>query len=200
MLFPYRRAALLFSATLLALVLPACAGTAGDTASDAGSPAAAFNQADVAFLQNMVPHHEQAVEMAELVEGRTDRAELLQLAESIVATQSAEIDQMNGLLAAAEEDPTIPEGMDHSGAGHGNSAPGMMDDADMAEIEGLQGQAFDLAFLDLMSEHHQGAIDMADEVTTAGENPDVARLAAEVIQAQQAEIEQMAQWRAEWAG
>jgi len=221
---PTRRLTLPVLAALLALVLAACASDSGsetetgsaepsDTASEMdmsseemetmseGAAAdsseggdVALNEADVTFLQMMVPHHEQANEMAEMVEASTDRPELAELAATILSTQTAEIEQMNGLLEAAGEDPAMG-GMDMGGM----EMPGMMDESQMAELMGLRDQAFDLAFVDMMTEHHTGAIEMAQTVLADGENPEVAQLAQEIVDAQQAEIEQMAQWREQWA-
>lgn len=182
-----RRLALPVSALALAVLLAGC-GTSEE--------AAAFNDADVSFLRSMTPHHEQAVEMAELVADRTRRPELRGFAEQVIATQSAEVEQMNGLLEAAGEDPV--GGMDH-GMDGADQMPGMMDEAQMAELEGLRDQAFDLAFLEMMAEHHQGAIEMAGTVLADGVNPQVAELATGIAEAQRAEVEQMAGWRAAWS-
>jgi len=152
----------------------------------------ALNEADVTFLQMMIPHHEQANEMAEMVEGATERPELAELAATILSTQTAEIEQMNGLLEAAGEDAGMG-GMDMS------SMPGMMDEAQMAELMQLRDVAFDLAFIDRMTEHHSGAIEMSETVIADGENPEVVQLAQEIIDAQQTEIDQMAEWRSAWS-
>jgi len=218
-----RRITLPVFGLLLALVLAACGGgTASDTttaedgasATDMGSEghdmgamaseppdeaaSAGLNEADVAFLQNMVPHHRQAVEMAEMVPDQTTRPELLELSGAIISSQSAEVDRMNGLLEAAGEEPAMEmEGMDHSAGAM--DMPGMMAPADMDELARLRGQEFDLAFLDMMTEHHQGAIEMAEQVLEEGEDPEVAGLARDIIAAQRAEIDQMAQWRQEWS-
>lgn len=195
----------LFALTL-ALALAACGGSAGDSSetpsemdmsegdeSESAAGEATLNEADVTFLQNMIPHHQQATEMAELVADRSDRPELQQMAEDIISSQTMEIDQMRGLLEAAGEDPDAMEGMDMS------SMPGGMDESRMAELEELSGQEYDLAFIDAMSEHHEGAITMAETVIAEGENPEVAELARTIIEAQRAEIDQMDQWRQEWA-
>jgi len=216
----YRRIALPAFGLLLTVVLAACGGSASDTtggeesspamdmnseemqdmASEPASEAAAteLNESDVTFLQNMVPHHQQAVEMAEMVPDQTSRPELLELSEAINSTQSAEIDQMNGLLEAAGEEPAMAmEGMDHSMGGM--EMPGMMDQAAVDELAQLRDQEFDLAFIDMMVEHHSGAIEMAEQVIAEGQNPQVADLARDVIKAQRAEIDQMEQWRQEWS-
>ena len=164
-----------------------------DSETTSGATATGLNEADVTFLQGMVPHHEQATEMAELVGDRTDRDELREFADKIIADQSAEIQEMQSLLAAAGEEES---------AGHGGMGgmSGEMDESEMAELETMSGAEFDLMFLDMMTRHHEGAIEMAEQVIDDGENPDVRQLANGIIEAQQAEIEQMASWREDWSG
>jgi len=180
-------------ASVVVLTLAAC----GSDRSSAGS--AAFNDADVEFLQGMVPHHSQAVAMAELVPDRTDRPELNELAETIISTQNEEIEQMNTVLSDAGAEP-VEGGMDHGGMPEGGmTMSGMMDDQQMQDLESAEGQDFELMFLDMMTAHHQGAIEAAEQVLDAGENPEVADLAEQIIEAQQAEIEQMATWKEQWS-
>ena len=189
----------LFAALLVltALVAAACGGGDDPTLtppSDEAASSASANDADIEFVQGMIPHHQQATAMAELVQDRTERDELRQFAAKIINDQTAEIDQMRNILAAAGADEDGMGGMD-MGADDG----GMMDDSEMAELEGLSGDEFDIAFLDAMTRHHDGAIEMAQQVLENGENAEVADLANRIIEAQQAEIEQMAAWREEWA-
>jgi uncharacterized protein (DUF305 family) len=184
--------ALLSALTLLA---GACNGAADapDTdeppATDA-TDAAAYNDADLEFIRGMIPHHEEAVEMARLVPERTDRPELNELAEDIIASQEAEIVQMEQMLAdaGAERDDA---------AGHGDM-PGMMGEEEMERLAGLEGIEFDLAFIDMMVAHHEGAITSAEQVIDDGENPQVRQLAEDVIAEQEAEIAQMSSWREQW--
>lgn len=156
---------------------------------------AAFNEADITFLQGMIPHHQQAVVMAEMVDGRTDRMELVELADTIIATQSAEVQVMNELLEAAGAEPMeAMEGMDMSGM----QMPGTMGQAEMDEMMTLEGDEFAAMFIESMTMHHQGAIQMSEEVLAEGENPEVAALAQDIIAAQEQEIEQMQDWKQEW--
>ena len=184
-------------AAALSIVAAACGGgedPAVDAPATAGGESASFNDADIEFLQQMIPHHEQATEMAELVGDRTERTELVEFAEKIISDQTGEIDQMRSLLEDA--------GAEEAGGGHAGmeGMAGQMDDSEMSELEGLNGDEFDLAFLEMMTRHHEGAIEMAQTVAADGENGEVAQLAADIIEAQQAEIEQMAGWQEEWAG
>jgi uncharacterized protein (DUF305 family) len=196
---------------LLTLFLSACGGDeAGAPASSAapepsmesGADSAsetmadvALNEADLTFLQSMIPHHDQANAMASYAAGRTERPEVEEFAAGILDKQSAEIQEMQDLLRAAGEDP---EGM--TGMGHGDmDMPGMMDETQIAQLEELQGQEFDLAFVQMITEHHQGAIEMAETVLAEGENSQVEELANRIIEDQQAEIERMGQWQEEWS-
>jgi uncharacterized protein (DUF305 family) len=203
-------------AIALTLLLGACASTPADdtTAEDAPSATATdgdaeimANDADLAFLRGMVPHHAQAVEMAEMVEGRTAHPdELGGLAEEIIATQQSEIDLMNDLLARAGEEPVDGGDMSMDGMDHGDDMEmggmemgGMMTADDMTTLEGLEGDAFDQLFLEMMIAHHVGAIEAAERVLAEGESAEVSDLADDVIEAQRAEIEQMEAWQSEWA-
>ncbi|HVL97707.1 MAG TPA: DUF305 domain-containing protein [Egibacteraceae bacterium] len=188
----------------LALLAAACNGGADVTTGDEEPGThAGYNDADITFLQQMIPHHEQAVEMAELVPDRTERTELIQLAEDIVASQQAEIAEMERMLAEAgasdEREGHDMEEMDDTGTMEDmEGMEGMMREEDMTRLAGLQGTEFDLLFLDMMVAHHEGAIVAAERVIEGGENPGVGQLAEGIIAEQQAEIDQMTAWRGEW--
>lgn len=176
--------------------------TAADTPGTSSSAPAELSEAEVSFLTDMVPHHAQAVEMSALVPERAEHDELDELAEQITASQDAEIDEMNGLLEAAGEEPVdAGGGMGHSmdDSGSGMSMPGMMSPEEMGELGALSGNEFDLAFIDAMSAHHQGAVEMSNEVLGTDPSPAITQLAEGIIAEQEAELEQMAEWREEWA-
>lgn len=202
----------------LALLVAAC-GDAEDQAGPTEGPPeteapeesqAPYNDADVAFLTGMIPHHEQAVAMAEMVPEHTDRPELVALAEDIIAMQQAEITQMQTMLDEAnatdghggghDEKADTEESAETDGMDGMDGMQGMMSEEQMAELRGVRDQEFDLLFIDMMIEHHQGAVDSSEQVIQEGENPDVRALAEEIIAAQQEEIDQMNAWREEWAG
>ena len=176
-----------------ALGLTACADDT-DTSPGAGDGASSqFNDADVAFAQSMIPHHEQAVEMAELAADRAQSTEVRQLAEEIEAAQGPEIETMTAWLEAWGED--APSGsMDHGDMGHGDAdggMPGMMTEDEMNMLEDTEGDEFDRMFLELMIQHHEGAIDMARTEQANGENPDTIALAEQIETDQEAEIAKM---------
>jgi uncharacterized protein (DUF305 family) len=179
-----------------AVLLAACNQGGGDQESGTAPAEAAPNDADVTFTQNMIPHHQQAIETAKLVDSHTDRPELRKLADSIVTSQTQEITQMQGWLRSWGKPETPPEGH----GGHGDTEmPGMMSEADMRRLMEATGTEFDLAFVEMMAAHHQGAIDMANTELKDGSLPEVTRLAQQIIDTQQDEIDQLQQWKTEWS-
>lgn len=157
---------------------------------------------DVAFAQSMIPHHQQAVEMADLaLAPQADASpQVRQLAEQIKAAQDPEIQQMTGWLQGWGAPTAMPgassapgmQGMDHSGHDMGGmSVSGMMTDEQMQALRAASGQEFDDMWLQMMIEHHQGAIAMAEQVKGGAGDPQVAALADQIIAAQQQEIATM---------
>lgn len=188
---PWTKTVAMVALVLGAMLLTGC-GDDGDTA--AGSTTdAEFNDADLAFAQNMIPHHEQAVQMAEMAQQHAASAEVKDLAERIEAAQGPEIEQLTAWLEAwGEEAPT--GGMDHGDMGHGDpdsDMGGMMTGEDMAVLGDARGRDFDEMFLEMMIEHHEGAIDMAETEVDEGENADAVELAERIISAQNDEIDEM---------
>ena len=177
-----------------ALLLTACgsdSSTSSATAAD--STSGDFNDADVTFAQGMIPHHEQAVEMAALALAPTAGAspEIQALATAIQGAQAPEIALMTTWLQTWGRPLDMPgmEGMDDMAGMDGMD--GMMSTEDMASLATLTGTEFDTAWAQMMIEHHQGAIAQAETLKAAGSNADVLLLADQIITAQQAEIDQM---------
>jgi uncharacterized protein (DUF305 family) len=159
-----------------------------------GAPAtAAPHDADATFTQNMIPHHQQAIAMAQLVDSHTRRPELRTLAERIAASQGQEVTLMQGWLQAWGK-PAAPP-MDHGGM----HMPGMMSEAELRQLTATRQQDFGLLFLGMMTAHHQGAIEMATTELRGGSLPEVKRLAQQIIDDQHAEVDQFQQWQQEWA-
>ena len=174
----------------LALALVGCAPGA-DTDDMPGmdhddtSESAEFDSADIMFVQMMIPHHEQAVEMSDLLlakEGVDE--EVAELAQRIKAAQQPEIELMEEWLDDWDADMPM-DGMDHG--------DGMMSGDDMAALEDATADEASALFLEQMIEHHEGAILMAEGEVEAGENPDAVALAEKIIVDQTAEIEEMKQ-------
>ena len=174
--------------------LSSCASNTDDTEAGAGTGARSqFNDADVAFATDMIPHHQQAVQMAEVAADRAGSDQVRQLAEDIEAAQGPEIDTMTGWLE--DWGQGTPSGsMDHGDMGHGDASggmPGMMTADQMNMLEDAEGEPFDRMFLEMMIQHHEGAIDMARTEQANGENPDAIALAEQVETDQEAEIATM---------
>ncbi|MEV4462696.1 DUF305 domain-containing protein [Micromonospora echinofusca] len=194
-----RRAALAGVAVTTVLALAACGGDdhpspgAGHGTPGTGGPAAtatgaaAFGDADAMFAQMMIPHHRQAVEMADLAPTRAADPEVKRLAVEIKAAQAPEIATMSGWLAAWGRPVPSPGGMPHMDHG----MPGMMSDADMTKLAAATGREFDRQFLTMMIAHHEGAITMARDELARGVNAEAKALAQQIVGTQQAEIDTM---------
>ncbi len=162
------------------LVLAACGNSADNTAARTD-----FNKADVAFAQQMVPHHRQAVDMAELAGSRAKNPEVKALATDIENAQGPEIKTITGWLK--EWNKPVPDDM----TGMDDSMPGMMSTQDMDTLKAMSGAEFDNAFLTMMIAHHEGAVDMAQTELDEGKNRDATDLARVVQSTQKAEIDTM---------
>jgi uncharacterized protein (DUF305 family) len=149
-----------------------------------------FNEADVMFLQMMYPHHAQAIDMAKLVPGRSQNQQVITLAQNIEKAQGPEMSQMTGLLTSFGKPAPSAEMSGHDMPGMGGM-PGMMSAEQMNNLKGLSGKAFDQAWLQMMIDHHTGAITMSDTELRDGSNPDVKKMAEAITANQQAEITQM---------
>lgn len=137
------------------------------------------------FAQMMIPHHQQAVTISDLILAKSGLStEVTSLATAIKAAQQPEIEQMRGWLKAWG----APEGGDHGGHG---SMGGMLTQAQLDAIGKAEGVEAEKLFLAGMIAHHEGAITMAKQAETAGSNAEVKKLAATIISTQQAEIDQM---------
>ena len=197
----FRTIALTAGALATALVLASCAPTDGtmpamdhgpggmsNTAPAPSQSADAFNTADQMFVTMMIPHHQQAIEMADQIlakDGIDER--VVALAEQIKAAQDPEIQTMRGWLeewgVPYDDSMSSMDGMDHGG--------GMMSEDDMAALDAATGAEATRLFLEGMIAHHQGAVTMAEMVLDNGQNPDVAALAQQIIDGQTAEIATM---------
>jgi uncharacterized protein (DUF305 family) len=147
-----------------------------------------FNDDDVMFAQMMIPHHEQAIEMSDIAldpaVGASDTVRAL--AERIKDAQDPEIDQMKALLSAWGQSMTMDSDVDHS-----TMMSGMLTLDELASLSQLRGSEFDAAWLEAMIAHHEGAIQMAQDVLENGTNSDIRTLSEAIVSGQQAEIEEM---------
>jgi uncharacterized protein (DUF305 family) len=143
-------------------------------------------QFDVQFLDGMVAHHEGAIAMAEQVLAESDRPELREMAEAIIAAQEGEITQMQAWRAEWYPGLAPTAGMDM--------------DMGMMELAVDETKPFEQRFMEAMIDHHEGALDMAQAALEQAEHPELRTMAEAVIAAQEAEIEQMRGWLNEWYG
>ncbi|MGA4982809.1 DUF305 domain-containing protein [Streptomyces cellulosae] len=195
-----RRTAVVAASGVAALVLAACggedtgaAGHGGHQATDAASSAPAsqgqHNAADVSFAKGMIPHHRQAVEMADLAPDRARSAEVKKLAAEIEKAQAPEIEKLSGWLTSWGETVPAEGAMEHSM--HGGGMEGMMSAEEMTALENASGEAFDTSFMEMMIRHHEGAVEMAKTEQSDGAHAPARKMAADIIASQSAEIEQM---------
>ena len=153
-----------------------------------------FNDADVTFATGMIPHHAEALQMVDLTRGRTLSREVRRLAEAIQLAQGPEIEQMKSWLT--DWDQPVPETVrDHSNAhgdGHATGdGAGMMGSEEMAGLEAADDQEFEDRWLQLMIEHHQGAVEMAGTEQSEGTFQPALDVAESIESSQRAEIERM---------
>ncbi|MEV7799325.1 DUF305 domain-containing protein [Microbacterium foliorum] len=181
-------------AALMLTALLALSGCVVTTGSDNGmdgmhggsgsSASADANTEDIMFARMMIEHHEQAVEMSDTIlskEGIDER--VVSLAEEIKAAQEPEIQTMDQWLEEWDADMGNMGGMDHG--------DGMMSDEDMQALDDATGAEASRLFLEQMIEHHEGAIDMAQDEVDDGQNSDAVALAETIIDTQTTEIATM---------
>jgi uncharacterized protein (DUF305 family) len=198
----HRRIAVVGAVAAGTLLLAACGGSDTSGAGHEGHNSAAtqestksptpgaFNDADVTFAQSMIVHHQQALEMSKLADGRASDQEIKTLAGQIEKAQDPEIKTMQSWLTSWGKPES--SGMDHGGMNHGGGAmPGMMSEKDMADLTAAKGKDFDRKFAELMIAHHNGAIDMAKDEQKNGSDAASKKLAADVIKNQSTEVKQM---------
>jgi uncharacterized protein (DUF305 family) len=145
---------------------------------------------DERFIDAMVPHHQGAVEMARVALQNAEHQEITQLSKNIISTQQAEIEELKSIKEEEFGTSQVPKEMSpQQMRGMGV----MMDPRELADKK-----PFDRAFIDAMIPHHRSAIEMARVASERSKNPRIRELAGNIINAQQAEIEQMKRWRKEW--
>lgn len=173
----HRLPAALIAAAMLAITVAACGG--GDEEAGGGEDAG-FNGTDVSFSAQMIPHHEHGVEMAELAVETSDNPQIQELAGEIAETQEQEIGELQGFLETFGAEPATPPG-----------AVMERNASIAAELEQASGEEFDQAFLERMSAHHSGAVQMSSIEVEGGEFPETVALAEEISATQLEEIAEM---------
>ncbi|MFP4636283.1 MAG: DUF305 domain-containing protein [Nitriliruptoraceae bacterium] len=156
----------------------------GARAGDRPGPQALADADEADYLARMIPHHEEAITAAEQLRDGTERAEMRELATSIIEQQSAELDQLEAWLD--EYHPDADRGVDYEPM--------------MRDLDGLEGDELDRAFLEDMIPHHRTAVMMSHRLVFSGaaEHDDVADLARDIADEQREEMHQMRLWLADW--
>lgn len=216
--FPTRTVALLSVTAATGLAVAGCGSSDTDQSTAASSTTTTTTTAagavDRAFVAQMVPHHQMAIEMATLAPQRGERTEIKELGNAIAASQAPEVTQLQqaakrlGVQVAAMPTAQKAGGMDHSQHGGDPMATAAktlglsMDDMGMSmNMDALtKADPFDRAFIDEMIPHHQGAIRMARAELAKGTDPELKKIATAIVAAQTKEIEQMNSWRKQWYG
>lgn len=172
--------------------MPMASSMASVMASGQSSAAAlpAGTEADVTFAQLMIPHHQQAVQMADLALAQATTPEVKALAQRIKDAQGPEITMMSGWLQGWGAPMAMASDMAGMDMG-GQTASGMMTDKDMTDLANAQGADFDRMWLTMMIAHHKGAITMAQDVKASSSTPEVTSLADAIISGQTKEIDYM---------
>jgi uncharacterized protein (DUF305 family) len=150
-----------------------------------------YTAADIRFMQGMIGHHAQALEMTALLPSRTSREEMRLLAARIDISQADEIEMMRNWLTARGAE--LPNAHVHHGEG-AVLMPGMLNEKEMGALAAANGGAFDRLFLEFMIKHHEGALVMVDELFSsagAGQQSDIFAFASDVVADQRMEIERM---------
>ena len=177
---------------LMALTFAGCGGSSvadvAEKAVDAAKDAVGFNDSDLNFTQMMIPHHEQAIEMADIaldpLVGASDSVKAI--ATRIKNAQDSEVTKMKAFLTSWKERLT-GDSSDH----HSDQMSGMLSAEDLKKLSSLRGAEFDRAWMTDMIEHHEGAIEMAKDVLKDGKDSAVKALANLVATVQDSEILEM---------
>lgn len=162
--------------------------------SSTSSAAATHNAADVTFATDMIPHHSQAIVMADMALSKATNADVKTLAAQIKAAQDPEITTMTGWLkawgkpvpSASTSTSTSMTGM--NGMDDTSSSMGMMSDSDMATLDKTSGVSFDRMWVTMMITHHQGAVAMSKTELASGQYKGAKTLAQSIITSQTAQI------------
>ena len=160
------------------------------------SPNAASQPYDLQFIDTMTHHHQGAIDMAEMALKKTQNAELKTFAQKIIDDQKKEIALMKDWREKWYAGKPMAMNMEMPGM---NDSMKMTMGDGMKKFEAATGKDFDLMFLDMMTPHHAGATAMGREALTKAERPEIKTLANQIIKEQEAEIKQMADWKAKWS-
>ncbi|HKS48344.1 MAG TPA: DUF305 domain-containing protein [Amycolatopsis sp.] len=164
-----------------AMALTGCATAADDSAS------ATENQADITFSQQMIPHHQQSIQLADLTTGRARSEKVKTLANEIKSKENAQIETMTGWLKSWHAEMPMNHDMP------GMTMRGMLSASDVTAVQNAPAAQFDRAWLTLMARHLGNGVEMAKTVLSSGKHPGTKSLAQEIVTEQQAEITEINQ-------
>lgn len=170
----------------VALAVTGCSSSGGSTGT-AAAPAetATHNQADVKFAQDMIPHHQQTIQMADLATKQATGQEVKLVAASVLSAEEKEIQTMKGWLSQWKA--TQPDAAVHGG----HDMPGMISTKDMQALLTTTGEAFDKKWIELIEQHLESGVTMSKTLLAEGRNPDAKAMATEIIENQEAKIKQV---------
>jgi uncharacterized protein (DUF305 family) len=171
----------------LVLLLAACGG--------GGNGNGPLNGADVAFAQGLLLADDHATEVIELVSSHTSRPELSALAEQTLTSRGEEISKVQGWLGRWGNPVEPGAGLDPET----QLPPGLLSDEQLNQLNQLKGTGFDLAFVDALTNHHRGVIELAETELREGSLGEVKEFARQVVNRRKAEIDQLAGWKAAWS-
>lgn len=174
------------SLSLALVILVSSLLLVGLTAEEESS--SSFNRADVMFMNMMIIHHDQAIEMAELAPNRTENENILELSRNISEAQKAENEQMAEWLRE----------LGYQRPRNGHRMAGMASEEQMQQLRNSEGREFDQLFSELMITHHRGGIQMAQSFSQRGRNSELIEMEQQMIETQQHEIEMMRDWQENW--
>lgn len=184
----FSRVAICIAAIAVLAVASACSARSSSDqentppSSTVATTEGARNAGDVVFLQGMIKHHQQGIDLSAMVPAHTSEVQLIALAQQIAAQQRTEIDGFRAQLLQWEEPLGVPPGQDIAG---------MVDRGTVDKLKTLHGSDFDRQWLEAMITYHRGAIAMAHDEIAHGESIDVVSIAKSVAASQQAELDQV---------
>lgn len=194
-------------ATALSLILTACGSSGASSSASSASPSNSstgasapvdvqHNAADVSFAQQMIVHHQGAIQMAQMATAKASTQQVKDLAQRIETAQGPEIQEMTSWLKAWGQPVAAGaamSGMDTGGMSTSSASMGSMGQQEMDQLNAATGKNFDRMFLQMMTAHHQGAIAMAKTEQADGSNPQAKARAGSIETSQTAEVTEMGQ-------
>jgi uncharacterized protein (DUF305 family) len=179
------RSRLIATMAAVALALSGCGSGNAAAPSSAAAQAGNHNEADVKFSLNMIPHHEQTIQIADLATKRGSSEKVKVVAAEILSAEEKEIQTMTGWLRSWNV--PIPSAEEHGGM----AMPGMLTAEDVKALEAANGAAFDKIFLPMVAKHLQNGVAMAKEVLQTGQHADTKTLAGKIIEGQEQQIQKV---------